>query len=136
MSDAKKEVKEKTTDKKVVKVRVSKMSKSQIQEWKDAGKKPVEVVVPVDEDDVNLEGEVAEIWITRPNRAVLNSIASYSQKGMFSRINTLMIKNCVLGGDEDYITEGNEKYDDDIFETVMNEISNLTEKRRAKVKKY
>ena len=47
-----------------------------------------------------------------------------------------MLKNCVLGGDVDYITEGNEKYDDDIFETVMTEISNLTERRRAKVKKY
>ena len=135
MSNEKKQAGEKTTDEKGVKIRVSKISKSQIEEWKNAGKKPVEVVIP-DEDDVNLEGEVAEIWITRPNRTVLNSIASYSQKGMFSRINDLMLKNCVLGGDVDYITEGNEKYDDDIFETVMTEISNLTERRRAKVKKY
>lgn len=115
--------------------KTSKVSEAQIQEWKDQGKKPVEVLIPLEDDDLNFEGEVVAIYITRPDRNVSNSVANYYQKGMLNRINQVMVKNCVLGGDIEYITEGNEKYDDDIFDTVMDEISKLTEKRRTRVKK-
>lgn len=81
-----------------------------------------------DEDESN-----ACFVICAPSRDVLYAVSSYAQKGELAKANRMMIKNCVLAGDLDYLDE--DKGDDDVYLAVLEEIGKLTATKKAKLVK-
>lgn len=83
--------------------------------------------VEVEEDG---ERPAARFVIRRPGRLVVDSVANHGVKKDIVNANKVLTKNCVLGGDMDIMeNEG------DVYEEVLKQLSELTQKRKSSIKK-
>lgn len=111
--------------------KASDVTESMIKDWKREFKGVEQINVPLDPEALN--GKEAVFYVRKPNRTILNALTRYAADKQFERANNFMIKNCVLGGDMQYLDD--EEGDDDVYLTLLEDISNLIQKRKSRVKK-
>jgi hypothetical protein len=92
------------------------------------------VHIPLDDEieDPTLE-QLATFMIRRPSRSTTNAMAKLHSEKMIGKGNDVMIKNCVIGGEMDYLEEG---ADEDIYLSVLGEIGKTVKSREAFTKKF
>lgn len=107
----------------------SEITKAQITDWKKTKGKLKQIDIPLDDADFNGTGAVASFVICPPTRNILSAIAHYGQEKNIDKVNELLIQNCVLGGDMEYLDE--QKGDTAVFLSVLDEVGKLMEKKRV-----
>lgn len=107
----------------------SEITETQKLEWREQFGRIVEIEIPLEEDDLNGDGDVASFVLKKPSREVLYAIANYAQEKKLRKANEVLIKNCVLGGDMSALD------DDDIYFAVIEECSKLSNTKKARLKK-
>ena len=88
----------------------------------------------VDQDELNLDSDTkeAQFVICKPDRKVLNAVARYGADKNYGKANQVLVTNCVLGGDMEWLEEGR---DDDIYMAVIDEIGKLVNTKKARLVK-
>lgn len=114
------------------------LSKAQIAEASAKHKAKVSIVAfPIGEDQEvvnNAQTQEATFYVIPPSRNVLDLIAQLGTAKKFDKANQVLLKNCVLAGDMEYIEEGHEKCDDGIYYGLIGFISELSSKKQGKLK--
>lgn len=105
------------------------ITKEQIQTWKQTKGRLTEIKIPLEDDDLNGTGAVASFIICKPTRNVLSALTEYAKDKQIDKINDLLVTNCVLGGDMEYLDT--EVGDTQIYTTVLEELGKLMEKKRV-----
>ena len=82
------------------KTKYSEITKEDISNWKKTKGKITEIVIPLSDD---LDGEVAKFAICKPSKNLLPAITQYGKEENIEALNTLLLTNCVLGGDMHYL---------------------------------
>lgn len=83
------------------------------------------IVVPID-------GEIQpKFFIRKPDRVILNQLSRYTAEKDFEKANSTLIKNCVLGGDMQYLEDGSNGGIDEVYYSVLDAIGELVEKKKA-----
>lgn len=109
----------------------SDITAADIKKWKQTKGRLKEVIIPLDDDDIKAEGESAKFIICAPTRNILSAIAHYGQEKNIDKINELLMKNCVLGGDMKYLEEEQGVGDTSVYLSVLEEVGKLMEKKRV-----
>ena len=91
--------------------------------WKHTKGKLTEVTIPLDD---NLDGKTAKFIICKPTRNLLPAITQYGKEENVDALNTLLITNCVLGGDMDYLDS-----DIDVYLEVLKHVGKQMEAKRV-----
>lgn len=99
------------------------ITKEEISSWKKTKGRLSEISIPLDDD---LDGECARFIICKPTKNLLPAITEYGKKEDVDRLNDLLVTNCVLGGDMDYLDS-----DIDIYLAVIEEVGKLMKARRV-----
>lgn len=107
----------------------SEITKEKISEWKKTKGKLKQISIPLDDNDFDETGASANFVICAPTRNVLSALAHHGQEKDIDKVNELLIKNCVLGGDMQYLDK--EIGDTAIFLSVLDEVGKLMEKKRV-----
>lgn len=104
------------------------ITKAQISDWKKTKGKLKQIEIPLD-DEFTKDGKVATFVICAPTRNILSAIGHYGKEKDIDKVNELLITNCVLGGDMEYLDE--EKGDTAVYLSVLDEVGKLMEKKRV-----
>lgn len=105
------------------------VTKAKISEWKQTKSGLKEISVMLDDEDLTTSGKAAKFIICKPTRNVLSAITEYAKDQNITKINEVLITNCVLGGDMQYLDE--DKGDTQVYTTVLEELGKLMEKKRV-----
>ena len=108
----------------------SDITKADIAAWKKTKANLTEVEFDLDE---MLDGKKAKFVICNPPRNILPSITEYGKQQNIDKINEVLIANCVLGGDMEYLDS--EDGDTQVFLGVIEELGKRLEPRRSRSKK-
>lgn len=87
------------------------------------------IEVPLDEDDLN--AEVAEFYVRKPSRNVIEQIAKFAADKDIAKANQVLIKNCVIGGDMEYL-DAEASADGDVYFAVLEALGELVNKKKAR----
>jgi ribosomal protein S20 len=104
------------------------ISAEQIAEWKKTKSNVKEISIQVDEEDMSDNAEVAKFIICAPTRKIQEAINKYAADKNIDAINKLLVTNCVLGGDMEYLSEDG---DLGIYLAVLEEVGKLMKKQRV-----
>ena len=107
------------------------LSKEQITKLKEEHGVVYACTVPIDPELIDVSSNEAVIYIKPPSRNIMYAIGSHAQKGNMKKANSVIIKNCVIGG----ATELLEEYDH-IYWAVIEQVGILIDDKTAKVKKF
>lgn len=99
------------------------ITKEDISSWKKTKGKLSEISIPLDDD---LDGECARFIICKPTKNLLPAITEYGKKEEVDKLNNLLVANCVLGGDMDYLDS-----DIDVYLAVIEEVGKLMQAKRV-----
>lgn len=111
--------------------KASDVTQEMINNWAEKFRTKVRIIeIPITKDEIPT-GDKAKFFIRKPDRTLIDVISKHSAEKDFGRANQVTIKNCVLGGDMEYLASAEEGGDDDIFYAVLDAISNLMEKKKA-----
>ena len=93
------------------------------------GDKLKTVSIPLDKDLIN--GPVARFAVIPPERRVINAVSKYGAENNYDKANEVMVKNCVIAGDMEYLQEvgGN----DQVFYGLMKELAKFIDSGTATV---
>jgi SepF-like predicted cell division protein (DUF552 family) len=72
------------------------------------------------------EGTEAKFWIVKPNRNLINVVASYGKEKL-DKANEVLLNGCIIAGDIEVLNE-----DDDLFFGVLEEVSKLYDSKKKK----
>lgn len=100
------------------------ITKEDISGWKKTKGKLKEVSIPLDDEDI--DGECARFVVCKPTKNLLPAITEYGKQENIDALNNLLITNCVLGGDMDYLDS-----DVDVYLAVIEEVGKLMQARRV-----
>ena len=101
------------------------------QEWQERFHTSVRTIdVPVVKDGMDT-GIKARFFIRKPDRTVLDQISKASADRDFAKCNSLSVKNCVLGGDMQYLVMEDAGGNDQVFFAVLEAVGELLEKKKA-----
>jgi len=104
------------------------ISENQIAEWKKNKSNVKEICIKIDEADMSVNAEVAKFIICAPSRKIQEALNEYAANKDIDSINKLLVTNCVLGGDMDYLSEDS---DLSIYLAVLEEVGKLMKKQRV-----
>ena len=111
--------------------KASEVTEMMIQDWQDKFKTKVRIIeVPIVVDEVPT-GEKAKFFIRKPDRTLLDQLSKHYADREYGKANSVTVKNCVLGGDMNYLAPESEGGNDDIFSAVLNAVAELVEKKKA-----
>ncbi|KQC30178.1 hypothetical protein [Flagellimonas eckloniae] len=99
------------------------ITKTDISEWKKTKGRLKEINIPLDD---NMDGECAKFVICKPTKNLLPAITQYGKDEDIDALNKLLITNCVLGGDMEYLES-----DVDIYLAVIEEVGKLMQAKRV-----
>jgi len=108
---------------------IGQITKEDITKWKQTKSGLKRIEIPLDDEDLSGQGEKACFIICKPTRNVLSAITLYAKEQDIEKINDLLVKNCVLGGDMKYLDT--EVGDTQVYTTVLEELGKLMEKKRV-----
>lgn len=115
------------------KPKLSEIDDQMIEAWKEKYGRVSITKIPLDEDDI--DGEAATFYVRKPDRFVINASAKSAKQDNFDKANDILIKNCVLGGDVQYLDLNCETGDEDIYYSLTDELALMLQKRKAQTKK-
>lgn len=101
-------------------------TKEQIKDWKAKYGENSLTQVTIKGDD----GASYDYIIRRPARREMNAMGNHATKNDPSKVNDVLIKNCVLHGDTDVFDQ-----DGSIYLTLVNKITQMMSVRESEVKK-
>ncbi|MCI2229584.1 hypothetical protein MC378_10430 [Polaribacter sp. MSW13] len=107
----------------------SEITKTQISDWKKTKGKLKQIDIPLDDNDFDGKDKTASFVICPPTRNILSAISHYGADKNIDKVNDLLIQNCVLGGDMQYLDEATG--DTAVFLSVLDEVGKLMEKKRV-----
>jgi len=114
--------------------KASDITAATIASWKKTNKRLLEIDVPLEDNDIRGKGKCAKFFICSPTRSIINAVAKYGSENNIEKANEVLMTNCVLGGDMEYLDE-DEHPDGEVYYSVLEEIGKLNGKRKAIVKK-
>jgi len=100
-----------------------------IKKWKQTKGVLTEEAIPLSDEP---NAKVAKFVVCKPTRNVLSAIIDYGKKEDVENVNKLLIANCVLGGDMEYLSE---KGDTQIYLSMIEVLGKLLRPRVSKSKK-
>lgn len=108
------------------------ITEGDIAAWKKTKANLTEVTIPMDDEPEG--GKVAKFIIANPPRRILDVVTDLGQdKKNLKKIEEIMIKSAVLGGDMIYLDS--EKGDTQVYLAVLEDVGKRFEPRRSKSKK-
>lgn len=105
--------------------KIGDVTDAMIKTWKQTKGKLKRIDISLDENDFDGTGEKASFIICPPTRNILSAIAHYGQEKNIDKVNELLIKNCVLGGDMQYLEETEGVGDTSVYLSVLEEVGKL-----------
>ncbi len=112
--------------------KINEVSEAQLADWKKTKSNIREISISIDEDDMSDDAEVAKFIICAPTRKLQEAINKYAADKNIDAINKLLVTNCVLGGDMQYLSEDG---DLGIYLAVLEEVGKLMKKQRVNSKR-
>lgn len=109
------------------------IKKTQLDEWRKEHPGAVMIEVELEEDNLSADAPKARYIAIPPNRNVLNALAKYAQSGNTGKANEVLLKNCILGGDMAHLDN---KTDNSVFLSVLEQVGTLVERKKATIKKF
>ncbi len=106
------------------------ITSEQIKKWKETKGKLKQVSIPID-------GELdkyAQFIICKPTRNLLSALADAGERKDVDKVQELLITNCVLGGDMDYIDEESKQCDVSVYLALLEEVGKFMETAKVKSK--
>jgi hypothetical protein len=102
------------------------ITKDIIENWKKTKSGLRQIEIPVDEE---LNGKSAKFIICKPTRNLLPVITQYGKDQNIEALNTLLVTNCVLGGDMAYMDD--ENGDMAVYLAVLEEVGKQMQAKRV-----
>jgi len=98
-----------------------------IQEWeRKFNCKVRSIEVPIGSQD-----EKPRFFLRKPDRVILNQLTRLTGDKDYEKANETLIKNCVLGGDMQYLDTEENGGNDEVYYSVLDAVGDLVEKKKA-----
>jgi hypothetical protein len=111
--------------------KASDVTQDMINSWAEKFKSRIRIIeIPITKDEIPT-GDKAKFFIRKPDRTLIDVISKHSAENDYGRANSVLMKNCVLGGDMIYLASEDDGGQDDIYRGVLDAIGMLVEKKKA-----